>query len=511
VAAALVVAYFASRLFHLTLLPIYVDESVHIAWALKMVKTGHLIGITDAGKFVPIWMMSLFVPLASDLLWTERLVSVGIGVFGLVGCYLLGRRLFGRQVGLVAAGLYLITPFIFFYDRMAMVDGLLTVLAIYAAFFGFELVRSKRVGHGIGLGLVLALAVSTKLSGGMLWLLPLVLVVGGLRGKSGGLPPWKWLGLAYAIGLIGLAPLVADSLSSPGFVSSPHWMEQLKKTMVGHPNIVLWQAWLANAGLALQYLTRYVTPVVLAAAGVGGVLAAVRRRRDELVLSGMAGVVVAVFVFTSDPEIWDPRYLLPAVPFVLLVAARVMTVAAGRLRGWMADRPTRLWAAALMAGLVLLVIVPALWFDYWLVVDPVRAPFVVADRRHYLSGEPSGYGLREAADFLRGELLRAHDIFLVAGKGSPYWNGLDVYLYDVRDGIHHVPDGIQQASPEELVRQIAALRNAPLFVLLRPPFDKGLPIDLDAWPYSRRVAHFDKPDGEASIDIYRVSIDYARE
>jgi len=507
---ALVVAYFASRLFHLMILPIFVDESVHLSWAIRMAETHQLAGITQAGKFLPIWIMSLLVRLAGDLLWTERLLSVGIGVFGLAGCYLLGRRLFGRPAGLIAAGLYLITPFIFFYDRMALVDGLLTALAIYVALLSFELVRSKRVRHGIGLGLVLALAISTKLNGATLCLLPL-LVVGAYLFKPAVAPPWKGLALAYAIALLGFAPLAADAWLLGSLSSLVHF-DEIRRRGMGRSSLVVWQVWLANAGLALQYLVRYVTPTLFLAAGAGGVLAVLRRRRDEIVLLGMAGVVTAPFVLTGNPERWYPRYLLPAVPFVVLVVARTIALGAGKLRGYLANGRTRGWAAAVAVGAILVISAPALWFDYWLLVDPVRAPLVEIDRFQYINGEPSGYGLPEAAGFLREELSRLGSILVVCDKESDVWrSGLEVYLYDQRQHVGRLVMDFSREDPGDLIRQLSAARDIPVFVLFRPTIDGGLPIDLDTWPYSRHVAHFDKPDGQAGVDIYRVSMDFARE
>ena len=504
---ALVVSYLASRLFHLTLLPIFADESLHISWAVKIATTGRLIGVTDAGKFLPIWLMSLFVRFASDLLWTERLVSVGIGVLGLAGCYLLGRRLFGRPVGLIAAGLYLITPFMLFHDRMALVDGLLTTLAIYAAFFSFELARGGRVRHGIGLGLVLALAISTKLNGAMLCLLPL-LVVGASLFKRSGAPPWKGLALAYAIAGLGFVPLMAESAFLVGFFSSLHWKREFNKSITDRSSLLLWQAWLANAGMALKYLTRYVTPGVFLAAGAGGVLAIVRRRRDEIVLLGMAGVLTGLFVLISNPERWYPRYLLPAVPFMLLIAARAIAVGASKLHACVSNRQTRGRAAAVAVGAVLVIGVPALWFDYWLLIDPVRAPLVEVDQFQYVNGRTAGYGLPEVARFLRSKLTESQNIFLGYDDSSSYWTGLRVYLFDQGDHFQYAAIDFSQADPDSMARQLSAAQQILVFVLLRPPFDEGLHMDFDTWPYSRHVAHFDKPDGRTGLDIYQLSASF---
>jgi hypothetical protein len=165
-----------------------------------------------------------------------------------------------------------------------------------------------------------------------------------------------------------------------------------------------------------------------------------------------------------------------------------------------------------MVGLLLAIILPGLWFDYWLVTDPVRAPLVEIDQFQYINGEPSGYGLPEAADFLRNELSQLGSILVVYDKESAVWQaGLEVYLYDQRQHIGDLVMDFSREDPDDLVQRLSAAQNIPVFVLFRPLIDSGLHIDLDAWPYSRHLAHFDKPDGLGSVEIYRVSLDFARE
>ncbi len=505
---ALLFLYFASRLVNLTLWPIFLDESTHISWAVEMANTGRLLGITDAGKFLPIWIMTLFVPLAGNLLWVERMVSADLGIFGLLGCYLLGRRLFDRRTGLIAAGLYLVTPYIFFYNRAALADSLLTTLAIYTAFFSLGLVRYRRVREGVGLGVVLALAISTKLNGAMLGLIPLLVAAAYLfrRAKA---PPWKLLLLAYAIAALGFMPLMIES--SGDFLNSIHWRKEARKNLMSEPGLVMWQAWLANSMLVLRAFASYLSPILSIVAGLGAVLAVVRRRRDELVLLGMAGMIVVLFVCITQPGRFYPRYLLPATPFLLLLAARAMAAGANKL-GEYRGRLGSGGLYAVSAGLFLAIILPGLWFNYWLVVDPARAPLLEIDQYQYINGKPSGYGLPGAADFFRGELSQPGKIIIAFDESSESWpgDGLLVYLYDQRQRIAYLKADFSQQDPGNLVRQLSGVRDTPVFVVLRYPFEETeSPIDFDTWPYARYAGRFDKPDGLHGVSIYQLSSEFA--
>ncbi len=505
---ALLILYFATRLVNLTLWPMFLDESTHISWAIEMANSGRWLGITDAGKFLPIWIMTLFVPLAGNLLWVERMVSVYLGVFGLLGCYWLGRRLFDRKVGLIAAGLYLVTPYIFFYNRAALADSLLTTLAIYAAFFSLGVVRYQRVREGIGLGIVLALAISTKLNGAMLCAIPLI-VAGAYLFRPAKAPPWKLLLLAYAIAALGFMPLMVES--SGDFLASIHWRKEARKNMIGEAGIILWQAWLDNIMLVLRAFASYLSPSLSIVAGLGAVLAIIRRRRDELMLVGMAGMIVALFVGMTQPGRFYPRYLLPVTPFLLLIAARAIASGANKLSGYRG----RLGSGglyAIAAGLLLIIILPGLWFNYWLVVDPARAPLLEIDQYQYINGKPSGYGLPGAAAFLRDELSHSGNIVITFDESSESWpgDGIHVYLYDQRERIVYLKADFSQQNPGNLVQRLSKVQDTPVFVVLRYPFEETeSPIDFDTWPYARHAARFDKPDGLHGVNVYQLSSNFA--
>ena len=79
----------------------------------------------------------------------------------------------GRPVAVTASLLYFLVPFVFFYDRMIMPDGLLTTLGIWTMIFCLWVVRQRHIGWAFAAGLVICLASLTKLSGLAYLVIPL--------------------------------------------------------------------------------------------------------------------------------------------------------------------------------------------------------------------------------------------------------------------------------------------------------------------------------------------------
>jgi 4-amino-4-deoxy-L-arabinose transferase-like glycosyltransferase len=473
----LLITCFASRLFRLSLLPMFEDEATHIRWAIKM-SEGPVWEFSNVGKFLTLWIMSLVLPFAdNNLLWLARFVSVCFGLFGLVGCYLLGKRLFDRRVGLLAAVLYLVVPYTFFHDRMALADSPLAVLAIYVVLFSVELSRKPGLKYSIWLGLALLLATLTKFNGFVQGVFPLLVMVIHYPKLNRNLP-WKWLLLALSIGGLGFVPLLANF--------SSHWESIWSKTRLSNPDTALWLTWLLNGRDALLFLVRYMSLPVFIILCFGVAVAIIRRRPNDLLLVGVAGITLATFVLLSKANRWFPRYLMPAVPFLLLIAARAVILIGQNLSQYVHKTQTKNWAYVLTGGVTVLIILPALWFDYWLITDPSRAPFVEIDQWQYVSGIHAGYGLPEAANYLRDQLAESGPIM----------------VYDQRQRIIHVILDFSHEDPDELAQSLLT-QSTPVFVVASDPPEAPYKIDLDSWEHTKRVARFERPGGLSSINIYQ--------
>ncbi len=373
--------YFATRLYALIVLPIFLDETYQVRWAREIAEGRRPFWKPwEWGRALTIWLSALVTPWFSDLLWANRALSVGAGAVALWATVEIGRRLYDTRVGLLAGLFYVVCPFTLFYDRMALADSTLTSCAALALLASVRAAQEGSFGQGVLAGLALIAGVLTKAPGVLLFAIPLATgVLLDAKRRS-----WSALIVAYLLG----TPPAAYALWR--FLSTPN-AERMVDIATANPAGPL-ARFLANLVDASTWLWTYWTwPLVLL--GLAGLLAAVRfRDRRGLLVGALAlGPVLAFAVLLTR---WLPRYLVfTSVPFFVLAAFGFVAL----LRR--APRAAR--AAAL-----LLAVLPCLRFDYDLWRDPSRAPFVALDRDQYVTSWPSGYGTRDTITLVREELGR---------------------------------------------------------------------------------------------------------
>ncbi|MDZ4229483.1 MAG: hypothetical protein U1C50_04510, partial [Patescibacteria group bacterium] len=123
-------------------------------------------------------------------------------------------------------------------------------------------------------------------------------------------------------------------------------------------------------------------------------------------------ILLPVVALAAVGKIVYPRYLLPIVPFILII------VSWGLIR--LPKLLTTLFVVVILAG----------WFrfDYYLLTDPVKAPLHLAEKEQFFYDWSAGYGLKEIRDYLRQ--LSADKPVVVATEGSfgTLPNGLEIYF-----------------------------------------------------------------------------------
>jgi hypothetical protein len=278
------------------------------------------------------------------------------------------------------------------------------------------------------------------------------------------------------------------------------------KIWFSHSDTILWQVWLTNGHQALSYLAQNLSPIVFVAVCLGAGLAIIQRRREEFLLLTVACIIIAAIVIPANPGDWFPRYLLPAVPFLLLLAVRAIEVVVNKLSEYLFSR----WSPIIVVGLVLIIILPGLWFDYWLIADPAQAPFVEIDRWQYVNGWPSGYGFYETAVYLRNQLSQSEKIIVVYDnppKTKLIPRALQIYLYDLKDRITYTTFDFEQEDYDHLVQYLSE-QQVPVFVVLDYPTHKRLDVAFDTSPYTQSATRFLKPDGRSGVDVYLASYEF---
>jgi 4-amino-4-deoxy-L-arabinose transferase-like glycosyltransferase len=166
--------------------------------------------------------LTLWSLVGIDGVTAHRIVSGLLGVATIVVVAYVGRRVAGAAVGLIAAAIVAVYPFMWINDGMLMSESLAVLMGALVLAAAYSFVKTPRPRQAVVLGLACGFSALTRSE--MLLLLPLLLVPLALLVRS---IPWKQrIGLAAigcGVAVLAVAPWVAYNLSrfeKPVFLST---------------------------------------------------------------------------------------------------------------------------------------------------------------------------------------------------------------------------------------------------------------------------------------------------
>ncbi len=175
----LVSFYLTIHIVFIKQIPIFTDEAIYVRWTQIAANDAALryISLVDGKQPLPIWIGMAPVKLFSDSLLAVRLMSVFYGLLSIFGIYLLGRIYKNSLSGLIASTLFVLSPFFFIYNRLALYESLISTLGIFSLLLITLLVRYLRLDLAMILGFVLGLGMLTKSSANFfIYLMPFSLL-----------------------------------------------------------------------------------------------------------------------------------------------------------------------------------------------------------------------------------------------------------------------------------------------------------------------------------------------
>lgn len=379
-------------------MPLFMDEALYGAQAWT--------GLHDAGALFigspvarpPLQPWLAMGPLVAGLSpeASVRIVSLASGLVTLVAVTALASRLGGRTSALFAAALSALVPFFVVNDVVGVADPVVTAAATCALLASVRLAEDPGPRAGLLLGSALAAGVFAKLTG----LLGLSLAPAGLLLLDWRAPDRlarlrRWAtGLGVALGMVAAA-MVVMKLGADGssLFKSESGLQEFRTPgdVLGDPA----GAWRANDEL-LGTLASYVTGPVLLLAALAVAGARGRQRRLALLLALWALVALAAAILGGRAPY--PRYLMPAVPPIVVLAGHGAAVLARAVRA----RADARYAVVLAGALLVVLAIPMARLDADIVTDPGDAGYPGQDRFQYVTGFPSGLGY----DGLAGELRK---------------------------------------------------------------------------------------------------------
>jgi 4-amino-4-deoxy-L-arabinose transferase-like glycosyltransferase len=415
-AAALLVAYVASRVWFMDRFPYYVDEGWYAELVFKASRSTHdlFISYTLGREPLATWLGIPLVELGASPLTAVRAISMVSGLLTVIVVGLLGHRLGGARTGWVAAALCVVLPFFLVNHGLGTVEPLGMLIMAAALLLQVDFARRPDLRVAAILGLVSAAGTLTKESTKpALVLIPASLLCFDWAGPDRRRRLRVWLGgVAIVAAMVGAAMLLLRASSRyPELVAHrdlPVYTVRSVSDVLTDP-FGSWDiAWSAYRPVFVEYIG---LPLLAA-----GVLGAVARWRSSPRLTALLLIWIAVplLIAMSFPTLPFPRHVMYAMP------GAVVLMAAGLEAGWrwIAARIPARAAFALSAVALLLVLAPALRLDWRVLSDPADTRLPGLDDR-YVTGTAGGAPWPSVADAIRSRARPGRVAIVDAGRNAP--------------------------------------------------------------------------------------------
>lgn len=441
------------RLYNLTIVPVFGDEAIYIRWSQVM-------GAEPSLRFLPqsdgkqpafMWVLMFLVRRFADPLFIGRLTSVFYGITTLVGIFTITYILLGcpiravadkkqaRTIALIASFFWAVSPYSVFFDRLALVDSMLTMFGVWTLLFGVITARTLRLDAAMLTGFTLGGALLTK-SPAIFFviLLPATWIVSSWPKRKKG----QAVGKKELIHLIKLSFLFLTTLIigygmynilrlGPNFhiIASRNYdyvypLNHIKVSPL-HPllenmrEIFNWLWMLGPSVLVAFLLFSLIDNIRPAYFNLKG-----RKRLKPEVALLFIWMVVPLIVQATYAKVFTARYILFVLPSLYIFSSLIFFVFYSK---------KELLKKVLVFGL-LIYAHQVLRIDYRLLTEPEKALLPRVERSGYLEEWTSGTGIREVADLIKEEYYGEPKAKIVVGTEGYFGtlpDGLQMYLNDL--------------------------------------------------------------------------------
>ena len=489
----LILFYFGSRLLNLTLQPIFADEAIYIRWAQLMRAEPSLrfISLTDGKPPLYMWVLIPFFKVIKDPLFAGRFLSVLSGFVTLIGVFLIGIRFFNKRIAFWAMLLIVVTPYILFFDRMALVDSMLSAFSIWSLLVAILLIKYKRIDLAMVLGYLLGGGMLTKPPGFFnILVLPITAILIEWKSKFREKEVLKIFGL-WSITIVITLGIYNILRLGPAFNS----LNSRNQDYVFSPLFILtrpWDPFLPHLFNLTDWAVKLLTIPISVFIILGSIMSFINKNRYGMIIFLWA--ISPMLVEMALLKTFTARYLLFSMPPLLLMAAYGLDEIIIKVK----------YRRFLKYIIVILIIISLpLVVDYFLLFNQINAPLPDNEKRGYFQDWTAGYGLKEIAQFLMNESNKELVVVGTAGSFGTLPDGLEIYL----DKHSHIASKDRQVIVIGTTGTISAqLRQAatehPTYYIHNGALDEVNPFNTEL------VKAYDKPVGPVlgpqTLRLYRV-------
>lgn len=414
-------AIYCLRFVNLTKIPVFADEAIYIRWAqiMKAEETLRFLPLSDGKEPLFMWLMIPFFKIFSDPLFAGRMVSVLAGFLSMFGIGLLSYLLFkNKKVSFLAAFIYVISPFTFFFDRMSLVDSVLSMFGIWTFIFSYLAITRRRLDFAMLAGFTLGGAWLTK-STALFFALMIPTLIFFVKWEKGFKK--NFLVIAKSIALVLVTVVIGYGFYNilrlgPNFhlISSRNmdYVYPISHFLVSPFNplksfLIAASGWIYSMGPA----------PILALALIGIAFNFKKYWRQVLILTFW--FLVPIMAQAEFAKTFTARYILFTIPYLIILAASAFGC---KFKKWQ-----NIVLYAFFAAFVFL----AGRFNFWLLTNPYKANLPRSERSGYLEEWTAGQGIKETADYLISEQIFKPNEKIVIGTEGYFGtlpDGLQIYL-----------------------------------------------------------------------------------
>ena len=263
----------------------------------------------------------------AKLYMAGRVVALALGIATVYLVYLLGKRAYGRGVGLLAALFMAVMPLHVMHSKFLAVDVPAAFFVVMALIFAVRITDGNKLRDYLLAGLFAGLAAGTKYNAGLVLLSPIMAhfatdkarpLLRVLNPKLVAIPIMAAVG--FLIGTPGAVlnsgKFMQDFLYEVGHAGSGHGLVfvETAPAFIYHFTHSLW----AGMGLPLLVL-----------ASIGLIYAARKRTASDLILLAF---LIAYYAVIGMAQVKFARYTIPLLPVLAILAARISLDTINRLR-----------------------------------------------------------------------------------------------------------------------------------------------------------------------------------
>lgn len=371
------------RVYHLTLLPVFVDEAIYIRWSQIMSNEATLrfLPLSDGKQPLFMWILMFIVKRISDPLFAGRILSVASGMGTMVGVSVLGYVFTkSKKVAFIAGLIYAINPFVYFFDRLALVDSMLTMFGVWTFLFAILTAKTRRLDLAMITGFLLGCAMLTKSTAIFFAiLLPATWIF--VKGKK---DLFKLIALNLVIFIIVFGMYNILRLG-PNFnlITSRNqdYIYPLTRIITNPLD-----PFMGHLGGVKNYFY-LMGPVSLVVIWLLSYLVNYKKYLRELftlTIWGIGPILVTMEYF----KVVTARYIVYTIPFFIILASLAFSA------------KSKLVQKLAYLGLFIF-IVQSLFFDYKLLTNVASAPLPEGERSGFLQEWTAGDGIKEISEYVK--------------------------------------------------------------------------------------------------------------